>query len=145
MKKLIALLLIVIMCLSLVACGNNAEKDSVSNKESVSSSDETGNTQADNQKAEAEQAIIGTWKREDSSQYRRHILTFNEDNTGTFYNASLEKEGQITWKYDAELSCYIIASPSDVVGVGALFLKNDGQTSYLEMTNEKYYRQNNNE
>ena len=138
MKRIIALLLVVVMCLPLVACGNNVEKDNTENPVG------TNNAETIDKKSEAEKAIVGTWKREDSSQYRQHIITFNKDNTGTFYNASLEKEGEITWKYDEELSCYIFVSPSEVANIGVLFMKNDGQTNYLEMAGEKYYRQGSN-
>lgn len=53
MKKLIALLLAAVMCLSLVACGG-------------------GNN------ASAEKAIVGEWKTLDGG-----VTTFNEDGTGT--------------------------------------------------------------
>ena len=49
-EKIIALLLVAIMCLSFVACGNNAEKENTGNNA------ETNNTQVDKN-----QAIIGEW------------------------------------------------------------------------------------
>ena len=50
MKKIIALLLVAIMCLSFVSCGNNAEKENTGNNA------ETNNTQV-----YKNQAIIGEW------------------------------------------------------------------------------------
>ncbi len=137
MKKIITIVLVVVMCLSFVACGNNAKEDTADNNA------ETNNTQVSDKKAEAEKAVIGTWKRDDESIHLQHIVTFNENHSGTFYYAQLEKEGQITWKYDEELSCYMIASPSDVANFGAFFMKNDGETDYLEYYGTKYYRQDN--
>ena len=54
MKKITALVLLMIMCFSLVACGNKAEKE-----------------------------IVGEWRTSESSQYNSSLI-FNEDGTGTY-------------------------------------------------------------
>ncbi len=135
MKKIIVLFLVAVMCLSLVACGNNADKENTGNNA------ETNNTQISDKKAEAEKAIIGTWKRDNESVHLQHIVTFNENHTGLYYHSQLKKEGEITWKYDEELSCYIIAGSSEAAGFGTFFMKNDGNTTYLEVGGQKFYRQ----
>ena len=75
------------MCLSFVACsgGNNSDNES------------------------AKKEIIGTWEATESGGMLSGIsLTFNEDGTGTYDDHS------ITWKYDSEVSCYILVSQIQV-------------------------------
>ena len=61
MKKLIALLLVLVMGLSLTACGGGSSK-------------------------EAENALVGQWK----SVEEGDVIEFNEDGTGIWYEKSFE-------------------------------------------------------
>ncbi len=79
MKKIIALLLLAVMCFSLVACGGG--RGSNSDVES------------------AKKEIVGEWKNFPDD----HSFTFNEDGTGI-----TPSNGTLTWKYDSELSCYSV-------------------------------------
>ncbi len=119
MKKIIALLLVAVMCLSFVACGNNEDKDSTENitKKPID---------------KHIQAIVGTWK--STSIYP---FTFNEDKTGTFYHGGENKD--FTWTYNEELKCYDVAS-STLYTTLNFFLKTDDGITYLECTGAKLYR-----
>ncbi len=80
MKKIIALLLLAVICLSLVACGNKAEKE-----------------------------IVGEWKCADFGGSGERLFIFNKDGTGNttiFYGGT---ESGLRWKYDEDLSVYTIA------------------------------------
>ena len=76
MKKVLSLILVLVLCLSIVACGNS--------------------------KTKAEKAIVGTWVCEEEEELK---IVFNEDKTGILTDDGQEHD--ITWKYDAELECYI--------------------------------------
>ncbi len=119
MKKIIALFLVAIICLSFVACGNNGHKE---------------NTEITTEKKvdKHTQAIVGTWK---STSF--YTLTFNNDKTGTIWVNGENKE--LTWTYNEDLSCYDIAS-SFLYSTLNFFLKNDEGVNYLECSGLKMYR-----
>ena len=75
MKKALSLILALVLCLSLVACGGS--------------------------NASAEKAIVGEWVCTEEALK----IQFNEDKTGILTDDGYENE--ITWKYDAELECYV--------------------------------------
>lgn len=87
MKKIIALLLAIVTCLSFVACDSIKK---VVNKDSE------------------KDPIIGEWK---VLGYEVSII-FNEDGTGSAVNKDESYEGEDTietrWKYDEELLCYTV-------------------------------------
>ena len=78
MKKILALLLVAVMCLSFVACNSNSDSNSDVEK--------------------AEKDIVGEWVCVTGSP----TYIFNEDGTGSYYDRPMR------WKYDSELSMYII-------------------------------------
>ena len=135
MKKIIALLLVAVMCLSFVACGNNADKENTGNNA------ETNNTQVSDKKAEAEKAVIGTWERD--GENGKVTMTFNVDHTCELVYPNMQIP--YNWKYDVELDCYIIALSThraDVFSsVNSCIIVNENNLSYLSYNREQYYRQ----
>ena len=135
MKKIIALLLVAVMCLSFVACGNNAEKENTGNNA------ETNNTQVSNEKAEAEKTILGTWERDGDNG--NVTITFNADHTCELVYPNMQIP--YNWKYDVELDCYIITLSThreDVFSsVNSCIIVNENNSSYLSYNREQYYRQ----
>ena len=79
MKKLIALLLVLVMALSLAACG--------------------GGSAGEDAGASVEKAIVGEWKTLDGA-----VTTFNEDGTGT-----APYGGEFSWKYDSGTGWYMMS------------------------------------
>lgn len=135
MKKIIALLLVAVMCLSFVACGNNADKENTGNNA------ETNNTQVSDKKAEAEKAILGTWERKVDNV--TITFTFNSDNTCVWKTDLDEyKEEKYNWKYDEELDCYMLVTVKNTP-VTCGFILNENGNSYLSYGQDKYYRQDN--
>lgn len=87
MKKIIALLLVAVMCFSLAACGGDNEASNNNDKE------------IDIKKVD----VVGTWKNT-SSKDHGFVMTINEDGTGTIILG--EQELTITWeKTDEEIMC----------------------------------------
>ena len=83
MKKILALLLVAVMCLSFVACGG------VSNNESNNDT-----TQTD----EIDLEIIGTWKTDPA--FNDYVLIISKDHTGNLSESN--KTETLTWTYDDE-------------------------------------------
>ncbi len=131
MKKIIALLLVGIICLSLVACSDN------SNNKETDNNSETNNTQVNNTKAEAEKSIIGTWKNENST------VTFKNDNTAVIKSESSDEVIEYRWKYDDELNLYIIVYPQGNPELWGIFIENDNGVDYINL-GSKFYRVENN-
>ncbi len=129
MKKLIAVLLVAVMCLSFVACGNNTDKENTDNNA------ETYNTQISNKKAEAEKAIVGIWKSENN-----FTATFNADNTAVVKNEDGEITNEIRWKYDDELELYVIVFPQQNPQLIGTCIENDNGVDCLDL-GSKFYRQ----
>ena len=130
MKKIIAVFLAVVMCLSFVACGNNADKENTGNNI------ETNNTQLSEKKAEAEKAILGSWESNNG-----YIITFNEDNIGYYKQGDNNRE--LRWKYDDEYKCYLFT----LIGWSELsfVLENKDGVDYINIpgAGETFYRHNN--
>ena len=80
MKKYMALLLAVILCLSMMACGGDAgAKDSVNQQTTANDMQQEtvdSNTQGENEMVELPDDLIGTWKND------YYTLTLNKDGTG---------------------------------------------------------------
>lgn len=88
MKKIIALLLVAVMCFSLAACGGDNEASNNNDKE------------IDIKKVD----VVGTWKNT-SSKDHGFVMTVNEDGTGEIA-LSGEQTLSITWeKTDEEMVC----------------------------------------
>lgn len=117
MKKILAWLLIVVMCFALVACNSNSGSNS------------------DIEKARNE--IVGKWE---TTELNGLSITFNEDGTGTYY------DNQTTWKYDIDLSCYIVCVCSGSVSNMMMCIddikKDDNGAYYIEFGTVKVYRVN---
>ena len=122
MKKIIALLLVAIMCFTFVACDNSKE-----NKDT----EDITRKRTD----KTTEAIIGTWK--STSIYP---FTFNEDKTGTFFTGG--KEHDFTWAYNEDLKCYDVASSALHTTLN-FFLKSEDNITYLECSSAKLYRDEN--
>ena len=118
MKKIIALLLITVMCLSFVACGNTEGNDASTN---------------DSNKEKNE--IIGTWNPSNDSVLAGYTIVFNEDGTGTI------KDTKTRWKYDDELSCYIVANASGEMYSIFEILTDDNGERYFKLSGTKFYYQ----
>lgn len=88
MKKTISLLLALVMCLSLCACGN---KNTDTPTEGVSNN------------SEADSALLGQWV---SVEDRIHSFLFTEDKQGAASND--KREAPIEWFYDVETNNYVI-------------------------------------
>ncbi|MBR7150988.1 MAG: hypothetical protein IKD02_01400 [Clostridia bacterium] len=104
--------MVAIMCLSFVACSNC--------------------NNSDNERAKKE--IIGTWEATESGGMLSGIsLTFNEDGTGTYDDHS------ITWKYDSEVSCYIlcVADTGSVMCIPNNFETDESGNQYFTMWGTK--------
>ena len=83
MKKFIALLLVAVMCLSFVSCGNESNNDSNNDTTQI---------------AEPNLKIIGTWKTDPA--YNDYVLIINKDHTGSLSEG--DETETLTWTYDAE-------------------------------------------
>ncbi len=104
MKKVISLLLALVMCLSLCACGDgNDTLETTPNAENESTSRFEENEVTE--EPEIDKEILGEWYYVKSTAII--TLTFNEDGTGVHDQEGTETA--FTWKYDEELNCYTIA------------------------------------
>ena len=88
MRTIISMLLALVMCLSLCACGN---KNTDTPIEGVSNN------------SEADSALLGQWV---SVEDRIHSFLFTEDKQGAASND--KREAPIEWFYDAETNDYVI-------------------------------------
>lgn len=134
MKKILALLLIGIICLSFVACGNNAENDKKDNKEETNNTEITAN---ENDK----KAIIGIWKDSDNNELD-FTLTINDNGTGnweiydTFNESKIERI--FTWRYSYDLDCYVIIQAGN--SVTPVYIEYNCGNEYILFSGEKCYR-----
>ena len=76
MKKIIALLLVAVMCLSFVACGNTEVNDASTN---------------DNSKEKNE--IVGTWSPSNDSVLAGYTIVFNEEGGPSYGKTSQDNRG----------------------------------------------------
>ena len=130
-EKNIALLLASVICLTFASCGNSDKKD---NNEVQS---ETNTVNISEKKSKAEKAIVGTWEKDGA------IITFNSDHTGSIKDTIPEDDDTgFKWKYDEDMDCYLYTLS---VGseVESITVKDDGETSYILIYGDKFYRQNN--
>ncbi len=96
MKKTLALLLAMIMCLPLAACSSNEKEDNLiqTNENETNGDGETVNV------------LVGEWKSPTQSVSGLASIVFNNDGTGTW------GDSDFSWKYDDELSVYMMALES---------------------------------
>ena len=118
MKKIIALLLVAVMCISFIACDKTE-----------------GNGISQNNSNKEKNEIVGTWVPAEDSMLAGYSFVFNEDGTGTL------KSIQTKWKYDRELSSYIIANASGEVYCIFEIITDDSGARYFKISGEKFYFQ----
>ena len=115
MKKIITLLLVAVMCLSFVAC-NSKSND--------------GDTES------ARKEILGTWTTSSDGTLADYTVVFKEDGTGTI------NKKEIKWKYDNELSCYIVVTASGEMWPIFEISTDDNGARYFKLTGAFFYFQN---
>ena len=103
MKKIIALLLVAVMCFAIAACGGESAK----------------------------KEIIGTWE---TTEMGGISFTFNEDGTGTYSDKPMK------WKYDNELSSYIICEASGQMMCVTNIETDESGNQYFKLIGVKIYR-----
>lgn len=156
MKKIIALLLVAVMCLSFVACNQNTNNGKCANcakykdllellerekyKEAIKEIYKLAeNGSNDSNDAETEtveitldnrKEIAGEWKSPDSG----YSITFNEDGTGID-----PEDADLTWKYDSELSCYTAYCGSISQNISVKIKTTDDGLRYFTIAGVKYY------
>ena len=105
MKKAISLLLALVLCLSLCACGGgNDTPETTPNAENETTPHVEENTEIE--ESEIGKDVLGKWFVVDSTV----SLSFNDDGTGIRVQDG--QEVPLSWKYDTEANCYII----DILG-----------------------------
>ena len=105
MKKAISLLLALVLCLSLCACGGGNDTPETKGNEGINTPTESqvGKSE-ETEETEPSVDILGEWHLVSSTDY---ALIFNDDGTGVRkFNGG---ETSFTWKYDEELKCYTVA------------------------------------
>lgn len=135
MKKILALLLVAVMCLPLVACSNNDEEIKALNENIKVLEEKIENLEKDNSiSADYVTEILGTWE---TSEAGGISYTFNADGTGT------RNDKPIKWKYDSELSAYIICESSgQIVGITRIETDEDGARYFQHSIVKLYYKDN---
>ncbi len=131
MKKIIALLLVSVICISLVACNNSQGKENTEEKT------ENNLVTTSEEKSKAEKAILGTW------EYNGATITFNSDYTGVIIDTVPEGDAdEIIWSYNEDMNCYLYTSPLGTP-VFSVFMHEDENGTYILTSGNKFYRQNN--
>ena len=127
MKKTCALILALVLCFGLVACGS-------------SDTDPNGST---NKQDDAAQEYVGTWKgskylgggEDDVRNYKYATLLLKEDGTGTYTVTYGQDEPQILeleWSYDQTNHTIDVSFPKQN-STGAFEIKEDDGKTYLQM------------
>lgn len=138
MKRIFACLLVLMVCVSLCACGNDEAMETYKKYEALIGYLESGDYEnayrelerlSGKKENEEEKAILGNW-----ISMGGHEIIFREDGTVVMDGEGDRFEGK--WMYSIELECYTIAMSMGMLNV---FLKNDGQNSYVECRNMKFY------
>ena len=127
MKKIIALVLALILCLGLCACGSsNVESDGATNKQ-----DDTATTDT------VAQEYVGEWKANvlksnmgDVKTYEVAVIMLNTDGTATY------KGKAVTWEYKDNTIHLAVAG----AGVAVFEIAEDGGKTVLKYYEDTYYR-----
>lgn len=97
MKKLFALLLALMMCLSLAACGDDTPESNTPTPDSGAANDDAQRA------AELKDILCGSmWDNRDWESE----LYFNEDGTVRFHYGKNEEDGIRTWEFDSYLDSF---------------------------------------
>ena len=129
MKKIIALILIAVSCISLASCASSAEIDAL--KDQVSALEAEGE-----KNAKLEKAIIGKWlfSPKNSSEV---YFQFNNDFSGKVILKSDEsKTDKFNWTYDANTGFYLLFMESQS-SVQYAKIDDDGKLAYYGQLGEK--------
>jgi hypothetical protein len=137
MKKILALLLVALMCFPLVACGNDKEIEALNERiEKLEAQLDNQNSNNDSPNANAN--IIGTWERSLSDVNITINIVFNEDGTGTCQvggsNASMK------WKYSNELESYVLCLSNGSMGCVSNIETDENGKQYFNYSGYKIYR-----
>lgn len=127
MKKIISLLLILVMCLGLCACGSSiVESDGATNKQ-----DDTATTDT------VAQEYVGEWKASvlkshmgDVKTYEVAVIMLNTDGTATY------KGKAATWEYKKNTIQLAVTG----AGVAVFEIAEDGGKAVLKYYEDTYYR-----
>ena len=114
MKKIIALLLAVLTCISFVSCGKKIK-------------DQTG------EKVEGKYAIVGAWMTEN----HMFTITFYEDGTGKDPDG-----GKLTWKYKRLADKYIVYTETHDTEFEVEVKMGKEDKEFIIVRNKEYFRKN---
>jgi uncharacterized lipoprotein YehR (DUF1307 family) len=127
MKKIIALVLALILCLGLCACGSsNVESDGATNKQYDTATTDT-----------VAQEYVGEWKANvlkshmgDVKTYEVAVIMLNTDGTATY------KGKAATWEYKENTIQLAVTG----AGVAVFEIAEDGGKTVLKFYEDTYYR-----
>lgn len=122
MKQVLSLFLTLTLCVSLFACRS---VNSSNNQDNTHESSQTTGSEGHGSMADYTNAIVGEWKAFEGNQ----SILFVEDGTGKWNDESF------TWKYDTDLSCYVIATST----IQTTSIKVEDDNKYLTLSDIKYY------
>ena len=138
MKRIFVCLLVLMVCLSLCACGNDAAMEKYKEYEALIGYLESGDYESAYRELDRltgkkdngeEKAILGNW-----ISTGAYEITFREDGTVEVYGAGRKIDG--TWAYSSDLGCYTIATTQ---GNYSAFLKEEENITYVECFGAKLY------
>lgn len=122
MKQVLSLFLTLTLCVSLFACRSvNSSND----QDNTHESSQTTGSGGHGSMADYTNAIVGEWNAFEGNQ----SILFVEDGTGKWNDESF------TWKYDTDLSCYVIATST----IQTTSIKVEDDDKYLTLSDINYY------
>ena len=138
MKKAMSLVMALVMCLSLCACGSKS-----SNEQGMA---DLGHNVGNSGAGETREDIlhpaeyVGEWKnwRKISSEgdYGTYRVVFYADGSGSYFNSS-NKETKGTWYYDADNHCLVLQLP---IGNAAFYIEEENGKTVLDYYDDIFYR-----
>ena len=134
MIKILSLLLAVVLCISLCACGNNDEN------KATETEDNGKNSSVQSESNSIKSEIAGEWKANvlvgnsgDGREYAAAVIRLNEDGTGTY------KDKAITWELSSDGNAVNFYLITDNVTGNFKIQTTDGKTT-LNFYQDVYYR-----